>query len=54
MNHPLSNTDLHQLVAALGIKNFRGVFSRDALPNRKHKNECGIVNLDNIQGPGTH
>ena len=53
MNYPLFNTDLHQLVAALGIKNFRGVFSRDALPNRKYKNECGIVNLDDIQGPGT-
>ena len=42
MNYPLSNTDLHQLVAALGIKNFRGVFSRDALPNRKYKNERSI------------
>ena len=54
MNYPLSNTDLNQLVIASGIKNFRGVFSRDTLPNRKHKNECGIVNLDDIQGPGTH
>ena len=53
MNYPLFNADLHQLVAALGIKNFRGVFSRDALPNRKYKNECGIVDLDDIQGPGT-
>ena len=26
MNYPLSNTDLYQLVAALGIKNFRGMF----------------------------
>ena len=51
MNYPLFNTDLHQLVAALGIKNFRGVFSRDALPSRSHKVECGIVNLDDIQGP---
>ena len=54
MNYPLSNTDLYQLITALDIKNFRGVFSRDALPNRKHKNECGIVNLDDIKGPGTH
>ena len=53
MNYPLSNTDLNQLVIASGIKNFRGVFSRDTLPNRKHKNECGIVNLADIQGPGT-
>ena len=54
MNYPLSNTDLHQLVTALGIKNFIGVFSCDALPNCKHKNECGIVSVDDIQGPGTH
>ena len=54
MNYPLSNTDLHQLVAALGIKHFRGVFSRDALPSRSHKVECGIVNLDDIQRPGSH
>ena len=42
----------YELVTALGIKNFRGVFSRDALPNRKHKVERGIVNLDDIMGPG--
>ena len=54
MNYPLSNTDFYQLITALDIKNFRGVFSRDALPNRKHKNECGIVNLDDIKGHGTH
>ena len=54
INYPLSNTDLYQLITALDIKNFRGVFSRDALPSRKHKNECGIVNLDDIKGPGTH
>ena len=54
INYPLSNTDLYQLITALDIKNFRGVFSRDALSNRKHKNECGIVNLDDIMGPGTH
>ena len=54
MSYPLSSTDLHKLVVSLGIKNFRGVFSRDALPKKNHKVECGIVNLDDIQGPGTH
>ena len=39
-------------VKRLGIKHFRGIYSRDGLP-RKIK-ECGIINLDDIQGPGTH
>ena len=40
-------------VKRLGIKHFRGIYSRDGLPN-KIKKECGIINLDNITGPGTH
>ena len=40
-------------VKKLGIKHFRGVFSRDRLPNRIRK-ECGIINLDDMTGPGTH
>ena len=40
-------------VKKLGIKHFRGIFSRDGLP-RKIKKECGIINLDDIQGEGTH
>lgn len=27
---------------------------RDALPHKIRKNECGIVNLDDEVGPGTH
>jgi hypothetical protein len=27
---------------------------RDALPTRIRGNECGIVNLDDATGPGTH
>lgn len=27
---------------------------RDALPSKIHKNECGIVNLDDETGDGTH
>ncbi|CAH3166480.1 unnamed protein product [Porites lobata] len=30
-----------------------GIYSRDGLPN-KIKKECGIINLDDITGPGTH
>ena len=38
----------------LGIKRIRGVFSRDNLPKRIRKEECGIINLDDFSGPGTH
>lgn len=27
---------------------------RDGLPRRIHRNENGIINLDNKEGPGTH
>lgn len=37
----------------LGIKNFRDIFNREKLPKRIGK-ECGIVNRDDVQGPGTH
>ena len=50
---PLSNFDLMEWVKKLGIKHFRGIYSRDKLPN-KIKKECGIINLDDMTGPGTH
>ena len=50
---PLSNFDLMEWVKTLGIRNLRGIYSRDGLP-QKIKKECGIINLDDIQGPGTH
>ena len=40
-------------VKKLGIKNFRGIYSRDDLPPKIRK-ECGIINLDSKLGPGTH
>ena len=40
-------------VKKLGIKHFSGIYSRDSLPHAIRK-ECGIINLDDIQGPGTH
>ena len=49
----LSNFDLMGWIKKLGIKHFRGIYSRDGLPH-KIKKECGIINLDDIQGPGTH
>lgn len=38
----------------LDIKNFRGVFMRDTLPDIPNKLECGIVNLDSVYSTGTH
>ena len=50
----MSNFDLKDWVKQLGIKHFRGVFSRDTLPERINRKECGIINLDRHIGPGTH
>ena len=50
---PLSNFDLMNWVKRLGIKHFRGIYSRNGLPHKIRK-ECGIINLDDIKGPGTH
>lgn len=36
------------------IRNFRGIFSRDALPASIYKTEKGIVNLDDNDGGGSH
>ena len=54
VNKPLSNFDLLNWVEKLGIKHFRGVYSRDALPQKILKDEVGIVNLDSQIGSGTH
>ncbi len=51
---PLSNIDLEKLAKELRIKNFRGVFMRDTLPQKIKEKECGIVNLDSVENEGTH
>ena len=53
-NHPLSNFEVIDAAKKLKIKNFRGVFLRDQLPKKPRKNECGIMNLDDSSGDGTH
>ena len=53
MIKPLSNFDLMDWINKLGISYFRGIYSRNGLPNKIGK-ECGIINLDDKQGPGTH
>ena len=46
IDKPLSNYDLLNWVDYLGIKHFRGIFSRDNLPNKIQRLETGIINLD--------
>ena len=53
-NKPLSNFELIDAAKKLKIKNFRGVFVRDELPKRPRDAECGILNLDDSNGTGTH
>jgi hypothetical protein len=53
-NKPLSNFDLEDAAKKIKIPGFRGVFVRDGLPARARKQECGILNLDNSSGNGTH
>ena len=50
---PLSNFDLMEWVKKLGINHLIGIYSRDNLP-QKIKKEIGIINLDDMKGPGTH
>ena len=54
VNKALSNFDLEGWIDKLGIKHFRSIFSRDALPENINKKECGKINLDDIEGSGTH
>jgi hypothetical protein len=51
---PLDNLELADAVNKLRIPAFRGVFLRDTLPKKPEKKECGILNLDNSSGSGTH
>ena len=53
-NKPLSNVELLEAARKLRIQNFRGVNLRDTLPKRAKRKECGILNLDDTTGSGTH
>lgn len=39
---------------AQGLHHFRGTFMRNNLPKTCLKNESAIINLDDVNGPGTH
>ena len=53
-NHPLTNFELLDAAKKLNISNFRGVFSRDELPKKPRRTECGVLNLDDSNGSGSH
>ena len=49
----LTNIDLLYLAESLNIKNFRGVFMKNVLPNSRNEMESGIINLGNGDQIGT-
>ena len=54
VNKPLSNFDLEKWIDDLRIRYLGSIYSRDRLPDQIKKKECGIINLDSIEGEGTH
>ena len=54
INKPLSNIDLLHWVRQLGIKYFRVIYRRDNLPEKIHRLETSIINLDHSIGRGSH
>lgn len=52
IKRPLTNIDI--LKFGKYVPHFRGVFMRTNLPKRCRKHECGVINLDDEEGPGTH
>ena len=53
-NKPLTNFEILSAANTLGIPHFRGVFQRDVLPKKALQEECGILNLDDSLGDGSH
>jgi len=49
---PLTNLDISKMLK--DVPHFRGVYTRDMLPKRILKRECGVINTDTISGIGKH
>ena len=54
LNKPLSNFEIEDAIKKLDVSGFRGVFVRDTVPNKPRIKECGIANLGDSSGNGTH
>jgi len=51
----ITNVQLNELARRMRVPYFKGVFMRNTLPTSgAHRNESGIVNLDDATGPDTH
>ena len=53
-NKPLSNFEIEDAIKKLGVSGFRCVFVRDSSPNKPRIKECGVLNLGDSSGNGTH
>lgn len=53
-NQPLTNIQYIDSVSKLKISHFRDVYCRNELPHKANVIECGIINLDDSRGDGTH
>ena len=51
---PLTNIELARYARLLKVPDFRGVFMRDTLPEYPFNVECGIVNFNTSNQPGSH
>src|SRR5271157_4307688 len=52
---PLSNFQIIEKCKELQINNFKGVFMRDELQNKKATpDECMVINTDHSSNEGTH
>ena len=53
-NEPLSYFEIEDAMNKLGASEFQGVFVRGTLPNKPKIKECGVRNLSDSSGNGTH
>ena len=50
----MTNTELYNKAQKLGLPNFKYFMSNELVKASPDKKECGIVNLDDSDGAGTH
>ena len=50
----MTNYELHNEAQKLGLPNFKYFMSNELVKASPEKKECGIVNLDDSDGAGTH